>query len=86
MPVKMGTHAGSGQARLDFAKIGQKRAYADKDDDDEMHDDDVPMPQQSRPRNGTNRKRVQIIESDSDYGEEIQYGEEIEESEYAGEF
>lgn len=47
MSVKMGTQANTGQAKLDFAKIGTKRVYAEKNEthDEDMFDDDEPLPQ-----------------------------------------
>ena len=69
MPVKMGTQANTGQADLDFSKIGTKRVYAEKNEtqDEDMFDDDEPLPQQSRARKAASKK-VQIIDdSESEF-------------------
>ena len=47
MPIKMGTGGNSGQARLDFSKIGAKRTYLEKNEthDIEMDDEEIPKQQ-----------------------------------------
>jgi ribosomal protein L15 len=46
MPIKMGTDANSGQARLDFSKIGAKRTYLEKNETHDIDMDDEEIPKQ----------------------------------------